>query len=194
MVSTPSPPFLSFPPPPCCPCLRPQAGYICPAGSTSATQSICPAGQYSAAGSASCSPCDAGRWSATPGNTAAACPGVCSAGYACWYGSTSATQSICPAGQYSSAGWGSCSSCVAGRWSASPGNTAAACPGECSAGYTCPAGSTSATQSMCPAGQYSPAGATSCLPCSVGSFGASGALTTAVCSGLCPPGEWGATD
>ena len=78
-------------------------------------------------------PCDAGRYG-TEGQTSSTCTGTCSAGYACLAGSTSATQVICPAGQFSLAGAALCSPCNLGAYGASDGQTAASCTGLCPAG------------------------------------------------------------
>jgi hypothetical protein len=46
-----------------------SAGYACPAGSTSATQVICPAGQHSPVGASACSACAAGKFSGSAAGT-----------------------------------------------------------------------------------------------------------------------------
>ena len=56
------------------------AGYYCPAGSTVSTANICPIGQYSTSGAASCTACAAGRYGNTTGLTSSSCSGLCEAG------------------------------------------------------------------------------------------------------------------
>jgi hypothetical protein len=174
------------------PCLLCDAGYACPAGSTSATPPAakCADGTYAAAGASACSPCStspppgnacydgagaasgracvAGKWSPGGGT---ACSN-CDAGYACPAGSTSATPeaAICPAGRYSVAGATSCSNC--------------------DAGYACPAGSTSASPSaaMCPPATFSAAGAASCSPCAANSISGARASSCTTCAEGSPCG------
>ncbi len=50
-------------------------GFACLAGSSNGTASICPAGQFSTAGSSVCITCDAGRYGATPGLQSSGCSG-----------------------------------------------------------------------------------------------------------------------
>jgi hypothetical protein len=104
-------------------------GYSCPAGSTNATAVICPAGSYSVAAAAMCTPCPGGRYGSSLAMSVAACSGACTAGYACPAGSTNATTSICPAGKYSEAASPWCSPCVAGFYGATAGLTAFSCSG-----------------------------------------------------------------
>jgi hypothetical protein len=138
------------------------AGHSCPAGSTSGTASPCPAGQYSPAGVGACTACAPGRWSAALA-LAAPCDGRCEAGYACPSGSSSGRAVVCPAGKYSGGGTAACTDCSPGKWSADV-NRSEACTRNCSAGYTCPAGSVSGTVSACAAGLYSHAGSEACSP------------------------------
>jgi hypothetical protein len=136
-----------------------DAGYTCPSGSTVATASMCPAGTYSLAGAAECTPCAAGTYSGTAARPSP-CSSPCTAGHACPAGSAVAI--ICPAGQYSLASAASCSLCPPGRYGLSPGTvsqacdapcpvgrygalgglSSAECSGECEAGFNCPPGST----------------------------------------------------
>jgi hypothetical protein len=170
-----------------------SAGYACPAGSTNATVSTCPAGQFSNSGASTCSMCAAGRFGATDVMNTSACSGVCTAGYACPAGSTNATVSTCPAGQFSNSGASTCSMCAAGRFGATNVMNTSACSGVCTAGYACPAGSTNATVSVCPAGQYSMSGAGSCTMCAAGRFGALPLMADASCTAACPAGTFGST-
>jgi DNA-binding beta-propeller fold protein YncE len=74
-----------------------NAGYYCPAGSSSATQHLCSAGYYCAAGSSAPAICGAGYYCLS-GSTASTGSGICDAGYYCPAGSSSATQMLCLAG------------------------------------------------------------------------------------------------
>ncbi len=151
-----------------------EAGYMCPAGSSSGTAVQCPAGTYSLDGAEVCTPCPAGvygelpgltspacsapcapgYYGSEPGRTYATCTGSCSAGFACPAGSTSPTASLCSAGQYSTGGQGNCTRCAAGQF----GPTLGAISQE------------------------------ACLPCAAGFYGATSGLPTAQCSGVCPAG------
>ncbi len=126
-------------------------GYACAAGSTNATATVCPAGRYSSEAAAVCTPCSAGlygassgqsspqcngacaagRYGTAPGATSSTCDGPCAAGYACGDGSTSPTAQLCPAGTYAVVGSAVCTNCSAGRYGASPGATTATCSGQC---------------------------------------------------------------
>jgi hypothetical protein len=97
----------------------------------------------------------------------------------------------CPVGTYSLAGAASCSSCPPGLFGATPALGSVACSGSCSAGYSCPAGSTNSTAVLCPRGTYSVGGAGACTSCPSGTYGNSTGLSTASCSGLCPAGLYG---
>ncbi len=97
--------------------------------------SACPMGTYGAStglSTAACSgPCDPGRYGNVAGAASSQCAGACSAGYACPSGSTSPTQSACPAGTFSVVGSASCTSCPAGTYGSSPALGTAACSGLC---------------------------------------------------------------
>ncbi len=165
-----------------------SAGYACPAASTNATAVVCGPGQFSLAAASTCSACAAGRWSddlARP----SACSSNCTAGYACPAGAPNATVVACSPGQYSLSGASVCSACVAGRWSNDPTRTSE-CSATCSAGYSCPAGSSNATVFLCPAGRYSLDGAATCSACPAGTLGNTAGLQTSACSGACPAGHY----
>jgi hypothetical protein len=139
--------------------LAAQAGYACPAGSSSPTTTPCAAGTYSLAGSGTCTNCPAGTFGSTTLLSSAACSGACAAGrygdaagqltnqcvgacaagYACPAGSTSATATSCPAGSYSTGGQGSCTLCPPGTFGSTVRLTSAACSGLCAAGKWVPA-------------------------------------------------------
>ncbi len=196
------------------------AGYFCPAGSTSATQSPCIAGYYSASGAPLCAPCAAGTFSSSGGATTCL---DCAAGLSSGPGASSCTS--CPAGKYFSedicvdckagfykiAGEASCTACAAGRFSSSPGNTAP-CASLCSAGFYCLAGSSNATPArcaagyfgssagatspacdgVCSAGYYCPTGSTSHTqaPCAAGRHGSSVGNANSTCNGPCNAGYY----
>lgn len=133
---------------------------------------------------------------AGPGGPCTPCV-ECAAGY--WCGGRCGRFVPCPAGL-----WGN----LRGK-----GSQAAACTGECDAGYYCLEGSTSPTAAACPAGTYGavkrlataacsgvcplgyfcPEASTSATanPCPKGSYGATTGLGTAACSGLCDAGSYG---
>lgn len=66
--------------------------------------------------------------------------------------------------------------------------TTAACSGQCSEGYYCPAGSVNSTAVPCPAGSYCPTGSAVPTLCPAGTYGNTTMLKTALCSGPCPAG------
>jgi hypothetical protein len=119
-------------------------GYQCPAGSANATAVACPAGKYSLGGAGSCTNCPAGVYGSMEGAVSSSCTGPCDPGYACPAGSANATAVACPAGQYSTGGAGSCTSCPAGTYGFTTGLTTASCSGTCL--YACPTGSIYSTQ------------------------------------------------
>jgi hypothetical protein len=174
----------------------------------------CPAGLYSVGGAVGgCTSCPPGTFGSSPGLSTPACSGNCNApaGNACLTGSTSATGTLCPVGQYSLAGssvrtncsagtYGSsmglttaaCSGlCAAGRFGSVSGLSSSSCEGACTAGYACPAGSINATAAVCLPGQYSLSGWSTCSQCSVGLYGESPALPSSTCTAPCPPGRFG---
>ena len=207
------------------------AGHACPSGSIVPAQ--CPAGRWSystadvctacargkygavagATGPSCSGSCMAGTWAASDALTVSNCSGPCTAGYWCGAGSQSATEHMCPPGQYSLAGADSCTNCSIGRFGDSPatvdpscsgpcdagrfggtsGQSTSQCSGPCLPGYRCPFGSTNATAVMCPAGRYSLGNTDVCILCDAGKYGATGGVGTANCSGLCSGGRYGST-
>ena len=148
-------------------------GYACPAGSTSPTAVVCPPGQYSAGGAASCSNCSVGYYGSTPGATNASCDGLCAAGsfgavggqavatcsgactagYVCPSGSTNSTLAVCPPGTFSLAGSSVCTNCSVGYYCptfASPQQLV------CPLGFACAAGTVAPV--ACSRGHWCPAG------------------------------------
>ena len=184
------------------------AGYYCLAGSTNGTAAICSAGQYSLGTTGGCTSCAAGQYGATTGLNTTGCSGNCSAGYYCPTGSTSATQLVCPPGQYSTVGSPSCPMCPAGQYGNSSGlpnatcsgpcaagyygstvgRNVSTCSGPCTAGYFCVSGSLNATAAACPPGQYSNTGSGNCTLCPAGLYGATYGLNSSACSGNCTAG------
>jgi len=129
-------------------------------------------------GLSDCIDCAAGRYGTSTGQSNPQCTGICSRGYYCPSGSTSATAADCPAGKYGATtglGTATCSGnvgpgywsttradrvnptslaahrgeqCPAGRFGAG-GASSSSCSGPCQAGYYCPIGSGSASQTQC---------------------------------------------
>ena len=141
------------------------AGYYCLAGSISATQNECGLGNYCPFGSGSATPCPAGTYGSTTTLTSPVCTDVCTAGYYCLAGSTSATENECGLGNYCPSGSGSATPCPAGTYGSATTLAVSTCDGECTAGYYCPAGSISATENECPVNNYCLAAIGSPTPC-----------------------------
>ena len=180
-------------------CVAP-AGSYCPAGATASTGLVCPKGTYSTGGgSASCTPCPAGRFGSTSNLTSSNCSGLCAPG------------------NYSYAGAEACSVCPNGTAGTSAGLNSSACSGRC----TSPAGSYCAGSgtALCPNGYYSggerghvsvlgtfvphacnvvlpcfcllcAVNAAACTKCSAGRLGNVTGLASSNCSGLCPAGQF----
>ncbi len=115
-------------------------------------------------------PCPAGRYG-LPGQTSVFCSGLCNAGHACVEGSGSATEYVCPAGQYSYAGAWVCTQCVAGTYSIDRAR-----PTNCT--------------DICPRGAYCPTGTGEPRLCPSGRYGALPALVEAACTDVCPAGTY----
>ncbi|OMJ93310.1 hypothetical protein SteCoe_3776 [Stentor coeruleus] len=174
----------------------------CPEGSYCLTgvsyPTLCPIGTYRAATNAAalteCTPCDAGSYCDTAGQTAVT--GPCTAGYYCLLGSITATPVgqtygyLCPAGSYCPEGTTSPVSCSAGTFNNYEGQSTEAgciiCPvgnycslvtdpypsGHCDPGYFC---GLQETSSQPPAGQatlghYAAGGTPAEVACYVGTF------------------------
>ncbi|DAZ95639.1 TPA: hypothetical protein N0F65_002268 [Lagenidium giganteum] len=92
-----------------------STGYFTVTGNrnTRIDQTICPPGSYCTGGVAYL--CPAGTYGDKQGLSTPACSGWCQDGYICPEGSTSVTQSPCPAGTYSQNGL-FCSPCLPGYW------------------------------------------------------------------------------
>ena len=142
-------------------------GHYCPAGSTAATQRLCPAGRYGA----------------VAGLRNAECTALCARGHFCPAGSTSAAAHKCPAGRYGASEGLQTADCAADCAAGAGADVAAAASGKgsggagdgrcapsvCARGYYCPAGSTQAQQRECgSAAFYCPEGAALPTPVSAG--------------------------
>lgn len=141
------------------------AGYVCPAGSSTATPAAtkCPAGWFCGAGSSSPS-------------------SLCAPGYYCVEGSTSARANLCPAGYYCFAGSSEPVPCPPGSWSSTTGRSASCnlCP---AATYNPESAATNYTACLeCPRGFYCPsAGLMAALPCAAGFMSAPSGLACVEC-------------
>lgn len=115
----------------------------------------------------------------------------CAPGYSCLSSSLSRYANACPPGQFSLSGAMACSLCPAGTYGNVEGASSAACSGNCSAGYVCPAGSVNATAALCPAGKYSGVGAVNCTACPAGTpYSPPGSVSLAGCVSVCPDSGW----
>ena len=166
----------------CIPC---SAGAGCPVGSTANTAGSCPIGSYCPAGTAP-TPCPGGSYGSTAGLASSACTGLCSAGASCPPGSTANSANTCPIGSYCPAGTAP-TPCPGGSYGSTMGLSSAACTGLCSAGASCPPGSTANLAGSCAIGSFCAAGAAPKL-CPAGTFGSSAGLSTPSCSGSCSAG------
>jgi hypothetical protein len=115
---------------------------------------LCPAGQYSDAGSSNCPMCRGGRYGRVDGMNSSSCSGVCTAGYECPPGSTNSTATACVAGRYSHEGADSCSECPEGHYCTVAASGGTSCGAE-PPGYYCSEGSATASGLPCPPGRFS---------------------------------------
>jgi hypothetical protein len=151
-----------------------QAGFYCPAGSVSATAVECGSeSMFCPAGAALPTNVSVGFYS-TPEGTAGRRTGqlVCPIGHSCAQG----VRLPCPVGRFSN---------VTG---------ATVCTGVCSAGFTCPLGSTTgaAVGRECPSGAYCPAGnASAPIACPLGRYRVAQQGATVDDCSLCPAGTFG---
>jgi hypothetical protein len=124
----------------------------------------CQPGQFSAAvRSTTCTLCPAGRFGVSFGLTAAACSGVCPAGFFCSPGSVSPTANPCIPGTYCPAGSTAPMPCANGTYNLVAGQSAISACFWCPAGSYCAAGASSLT--VCPVMSFCPANSTLPLPC-----------------------------
>lgn len=166
-----------------------EAGYYCPEGTEYKSQYKCPISYYCPEGSSIFSlKCPQGRFGSNEGLTNSDCDGICSKGYYCPTGSTSATQFPCPIGKFGN---------ITGLYDA-------LCTGDCYEKYYCNYGSTSPTQSLCSVGKYCPTGTTSEIDCPAGYWCEAGSYefsircqlgsycpTATTSQILCPGGTYG---
>ena len=169
----------------------------CPAGSFCTGESVqtpCPAGKFSGAGSADCSPCgDDNTWSSTGASKCPTCPpgsftsggsklsreqcSVCPGGWACPGGSAT---SVCAAGTFSPGGAITCASCGADNsYSRDKASVCTTCgPGSITSGGT------SANRTTCsPCGSgYQCDGTSIPTACAPGKFAAAGARACSECA------------
>lgn len=128
-------------------CVSPcSAGYY----GDGVTCTIAPLGSY--ANNLIASPCDAGRYGNTTGNSTSQCNGACQAGYYCPAGTWYATSNICPAGTWSAAGAGSCTLCGANTYNPSQGGTSISACQACPYGQIAVPGSSSCSSAFCSSG------------------------------------------
>ncbi len=180
------------------PCLPCRAGAFGARGLVSGSpfdlascSGLCPAGQYSLSGAATCTPCPVGRYGNTTGLATALCSGECVAGSGrvCGEGATTnGPGDLCPAGSYANATLSRCVPCAAGFYGSAPGLVVPECSGVCipAPGRFCGTGATSATGIACPLGRFSEMGSvTSCDPCPAGRFGNVTGQVSSDCSGAC---------
>ena len=160
-----------------------EAGYWCPAGSTSMRERACPGGTWGMAGS-----------------TNTSCSGTCAQGHYCPLASTSSRRFPCSSPAFYCAEASASPALVpAGHYSVplSTAEGADALPvtvfatvAPCVAGEFCARG----VRSFCPPGRYGTAAlesSPSCFGlCAAGRFGSTGGHTTPACEGPCAPGAY----
>ncbi|KAL8273758.1 hypothetical protein Esti_002358 [Eimeria stiedai] len=174
-------------------------GYYCPAGSSSATAEICPAGERPlcalrifSVSVDDCSSCPAGYFCAGTGLSAPS--GLCRAGFICFGGSTTpvptdgVTGSACDFGGYCPAGATLKQPCLPGTYNpnkvgqvpadcvACPagyyceGTTSTSPSGPCEAGFICTGGASNPKQKRAPKGHYAKEGAATATRCPAGTY------------------------
>lgn len=174
-----------------------EAGYYCPEGSTSATQSACPPGTYRAStkgrSAADCAKCEPGYFCKDWGMDV----GVdCPRGYYC--PETTIVPVACPRGSYSNSlnlkSSNECTKCDPGKYC--DGLAMTTYTGDCIAGYYCKGGAyvdappDDDTGGLCPSGSYCTAGVASPISCNPGTFNNyPGGMSTSDCVS-CPPGYY----
>ena len=185
--------------------------FYCPLAATSPLP--CAAGEYSAAGASTCSPCTEGH--ICPEYNEETNPLPCPAGYYKEGTGSAGPCDLVPEGHYST-GTGAKIACADGQWTAAGGKDLSVCV-DCPAGYycasgvktecgtgkycaagssvagECPAGSycpdaVTTIALVCPAGTYSPANASSCTPAPGGYYTVQGITDAASTSTQCDRG------
>lgn len=127
-----------------------QAGYYCPLGSTSITQTICPVGHYCLAGSGVPTPCPRGTYNPSTGKTALSQCLTCPVGSYCETAALTSPTGSCAAGYY----------CKTEHFVARP------VAEECPAGYECGVGSVDKT--LCSSSYQDQPRQSSCKSCPAG--------------------------
>lgn len=142
------------------PCeVRCKAGYSGNTASNPTTCTICGTGTYAVAGSISCLPCAAGKFSGIAGQSSC---------------------TDCSEGSYSASGASACTPCAAGT---ATGLKAQSSCSPCNAGFSSASGATAC--SPCATGSFSSSsGSAQCTPCPAGSYGPTTGLVTCP---LCDP-------
>ena len=155
-----------------------NAGYFCPAGSSTATASFCKPGYYCPGGGIPRVAFQAGTFGSLAGQVDDSSNATCFAGYFCPAGSSAGTGAgLCSAGKFCPPGSGAETPCSAGFYCpttlaqiACPDN--AFCPAGSSAfSVTCPGGlvCTGSGMTPCAAGSYCPGGNSPAQTCPIGS-------------------------
>jgi hypothetical protein len=142
-----------------------DAGYVCPAGSTSSDQVRCTSGKYSHPGASRCASCQEGRYSVDAGTNATLWP-VHSSCVRCPQGynapSTGATDCrLCNPGFYADIeGLAACKWCPGGRYGATRGLDTSNCTAKCEQKFYCTEGSTTVApaDASCSRGTFCPEG------------------------------------
>lgn len=175
---------------------------VLPTGKTRAVE--CPAGSYCETGSATPTPCLAGKYNTVPGQREASacldCPagkycsgtgntaptGDCDAGYFCEAGSSSAQQEAAPLGHFSQAGAASATKCYPGEYQDITGQSLCK---TCVKGNYCP-GFGNSGMTVCPEGSYCPDGSNTPTPCPPGTYGSTTALEKEADCTACDAGKY----
>lgn len=142
-----------------------EAGYVCPAGSSSATQVECPAGTFSDRRDLHdikhCDLCPKGYSCDTHSTSQNGRIVACPEHRYCPEGTSTATIPLCPPGTYApfnnAKSLYDCIECLAGNYcdgSVNSGTGLATGPQTCDAGHYCPPGTMYADESPCPPGYY----------------------------------------
>lgn len=153
--------------------------FYCPAGATSPLP--CIAGQTSAAGASTCSPCPIGH--ICPLYSEADNPIACPAGYYMESTGSAGPCDLVPEGYYST-GTGAKISCGDGKWAPPGGTTSAVCT-DCPVGYYCASG----VKTPCGLGKWCAAGSSAAADCTAGFYCPLAATTIQL---VCPAGKYSA--
>lgn len=152
-------------------------GYYCPSGTAAEFENPCPAGTYNDHfGATSLDECVLAPPGYYQSGTAAieiTSANLCTAGYYCTLGSTTATPTSgtggkCTAGNYCPSGAPKMIACTPGKKCTTAGLGAP--DADCAAGYYCPQGTSSSGSQACPAGYYCPVATPRPIPCPAGTY------------------------